>query len=87
MTGAATPTLSRAQRDILAQALTDAILYRDPPVECPDCEALATLCPQCAAGLSRARGYLTLSRQLGIGPPPAIRPRQLNPQSCRRASR
>jgi hypothetical protein len=54
------------QREVLRQALTDAILYRDPPVVCAACEEPDGLCEECAAGLTRARAYLALSRALGI---------------------
>jgi hypothetical protein len=57
------------QREVLRQALADAISYRDPPVHCPDCETPDRLCGQCAAGLSQARVYLALSRELEISPP------------------
>jgi hypothetical protein len=62
-----TPFLS-AHREVLRQALADAISYRDPPLLCPDCEALARLCSQCIAGLCQARAYLALSRELQISP-------------------
>jgi hypothetical protein len=55
------------QRAILLQALADAISYRDPPLRCPDCDALGQLCRQCSAGLSQARAYLDLSRELEHG--------------------
>jgi hypothetical protein len=58
------------QREVLRQALADAVYYRDPPVHCRPCETLGRLCDQCAAGLARARAYLALSRELGIDPPP-----------------
>jgi hypothetical protein len=57
-----------AQRDVLRQALADAVLYRDPPVYCPDCQTPDRLCSRCTAGLSQARAYLALSRQLDISP-------------------
>jgi hypothetical protein len=52
------------QREILRQALADATFYRDPPLHCPDCETPDQLCSKCATGLSQARAYLALSRQL-----------------------
>jgi hypothetical protein len=61
-------TLPAAQRKVLRQALADAIFYRDPPLRCPNCETLARLCSQCTAGLSQARAYLALSRELQISP-------------------
>jgi hypothetical protein len=55
------------QREALAQALADAISYRDPPVYCAACDALDdTLCDQCAATLARARTYLELGREIGV---------------------
>jgi hypothetical protein len=63
-----TGPLLPAQRDVLRQALADAICYRDPPVHCPDCETPDRLCSQCAAGLSQARAYLALGRELEISP-------------------
>ena len=62
---AATLTLRPEQRELLAQALADAVFYRDPPVHCPACVS-DTLCEQCAAGLARARAYLTLGSDLSI---------------------
>ena len=55
------------QREALAQALADAISYRDPPLNCADCDTLDdTLCEQCATTLARARTYLQLGREIGI---------------------
>jgi hypothetical protein len=60
-------TLLPQQRDALAQALADAVSYRDPPVYCDACDALQdTLCQQCAVMLARARAYLDLGRQMGV---------------------
>lgn len=62
----AIPLLPR-QREALAQALADAVSYRDPPLYCAACEALDdTLCEQCATTLARARAYLELGREIGI---------------------
>jgi hypothetical protein len=62
----AIPLLPR-QREALAQALADAVSYRDPPLNCTACYTLGdTLCEQCAATLARARTYLELGRQIGI---------------------
>jgi hypothetical protein len=63
-----TATLLPSQRDVLRQALADAVFYRDPPVYCPDCQMPDRLCSRCAAGLSQARAYLALSRELEISP-------------------
>jgi hypothetical protein len=57
------------QREVLAQALADAVHYRDPPVYCPACDAHDALCEQCAATLARATAYLDLGRTLGIQQP------------------
>jgi hypothetical protein len=61
-----TITLQPEQHELLAQALADAVYYRDPPVYCPACDVQDTLCEQCTAGLARASAYLTLSRTLGM---------------------
>jgi hypothetical protein len=55
-----------AQREVLRQALADAVYYRDPPVVCGACEAVDGLCDACAAGFARARAYLALGRALGV---------------------
>jgi hypothetical protein len=55
-----------AQREVLLQALADAVYYRDPPVECRACEVRGALCDGCAAGLARAHAYLALGRELGV---------------------
>ena len=55
-----------AQRELLLQALADAVNYRDPPVVCRRCEAQHELCDGCAAGLARALAYLALGRELGV---------------------
>ena len=65
-----TITLQPGQRQMLAQALADAVYYRDPPLYCPACDAHDTLCDQCAATLARATAYLNLSRTLGLQEPP-----------------
>jgi len=63
------PLVTREGRELLRQALADAVYYRDPPVHCQACEMLGRLCDQCAAGLDRARAYLALGRELGIDSP------------------
>jgi hypothetical protein len=68
MTSPAAATLPPTQRAVLQQALADAIFYRDPPLHCPNCPTPDQLCSQCAAGLSQARAYLALSRELKISP-------------------
>jgi hypothetical protein len=59
-----TAPLPPARHDLMQQALADAISYRDPPLHCANCDTLGQLCSQCAAGLSQARAYLALSREL-----------------------
>jgi hypothetical protein len=61
-----TVVLADGQFEILQRALADAVFYRDPPLSCPDCQTPDLLCGQCAAGLSQARAYLALSRELDI---------------------
>lgn len=67
----ATITLQPGQRELLAQALADAVSYRDPPVHCPACDDQApdALCEQCAVALARATAYLDLGRKLGLEVP------------------
>jgi len=57
------------QRELLDQALADAVYYRDPPLECVACEESDGLCEECAAGLARARAYLDLRVTLGLQAP------------------
>jgi hypothetical protein len=60
-------TLLPRQREALARALTDAVCYSDPPVNCDACDMLEdTLCEQCAAMLARARAHVKLGREMGI---------------------
>jgi hypothetical protein len=63
--------IAAEQRDLLQQALADAVYYRDPPVNCETCpepnnpyETPGDLCDQCAAGFARASAYLDLGREL-----------------------
>jgi hypothetical protein len=68
----ATITLQPGRRDLLAQALADAVYYRDPPLRCAACDAQQepdALCSDCAATLARATAYLDLSRELGLEAP------------------
>jgi hypothetical protein len=63
-------SLPPQQREALAQALADAVSYRDPPLYCDACDALpGALCDQCAALLARARAYLDLGREMGVEVP------------------
>ena len=61
--------IAAEQRELLRQALADAVYYRDPPTECRACEVRDGLCDQCAAELARARSYLGLGRELGVEVP------------------
>jgi hypothetical protein len=61
--------IAAEQRELLRQALADAVYYRDPPMECSACEVRDGLCDQCAAELARARAYLGLGRELGVEVP------------------
>ena len=66
---AATLTLRAEQRDLLAQALADAVFYRDPPADCQACKELGDetkLCDQCAVTFALASSYLNLGRDLGM---------------------
>lgn len=55
------------QREVLRQALADAVYYREPSrVWCPACLMPDRLCEERAYGLARARAYLALSRTLGL---------------------
>jgi hypothetical protein len=63
--------ISAEQRDVLRQALADAVSYRDPPLTCGTCPEPANpyqipgdLCNRCAAGFARASAYLALDREL-----------------------
>lgn len=57
------------QRELLRQALADAVFYRDPPVDCDACDPVDGLCDECAAGLARATAYLELGEKLGMEVP------------------
>jgi hypothetical protein len=74
MTGGTTPRrlappVPLEPREVLRQALADAVFYRDPPLDCPDCGADGGLCGGCSAGLARASAYLALGRDLGVDVP------------------
>lgn len=58
--------IQAAKREVLRQALADAVSYRDPPVDCRACTASDVLCDACADGLAHARSYLALGRELGL---------------------
>lgn len=62
-------TVSHEQRQLLQNALADAVYYRDPPVKCDACEALndeTKLCGECAELLARSSAYLDLGNELGM---------------------
>jgi len=64
--------LDPEQRELLAQALTDAVFYRDPPADCQACAELddeTKLCDQCEATFALASSYLHLGRDLGMPTP------------------
>jgi hypothetical protein len=63
------PPIPPEQRELLCQALADAVYYCDPPAQCRACDTLDRLCDNCAAGLARASAYLALGRKLGIAVP------------------
>jgi hypothetical protein len=69
MTDRPVPPVAPGQREVLRQALADAVYYRDPPAQCAACAAMDDLCAGCAAGLARARAYLALGRDLGMDVP------------------
>ena len=59
--------LDAQQCEVLAQALADAITFRDPAGFCPRCEATpAALCDDHSADLHLTDAYLALARELGI---------------------
>jgi hypothetical protein len=62
-------TVSCEQYELLENALSDAIYYRDPPVNCASCEALndeTKLCEDCAERLAQSSAYLDLGNELGL---------------------
>jgi hypothetical protein len=63
------PPAAPGMREVLRQALADAVHYGDPPLECPGCGADGELCARCAAGLALARAYLALGHDLGLDVP------------------
>lgn len=70
-----TPAATAQQREVLAQALADAIHYRDTPAACPACPAPGQLCGECAATRARSLAYLELSQVFGMEPPLSGSPR------------
>ena len=63
------PLVTAEQRELLRQALADAVFYRDPPLNCDACDPIDGLCGGCAAGLARATAYLELVEDLGMQVP------------------
>ena len=59
--------MTREQREILRQAIDDAIYYRDPPQKCVACESSGGLCGGCAETLAIGLKYLQTARDLGLG--------------------
>lgn len=62
--------LDAGQREVLGQALADAIEYRTPYGDCNDCDTRPeSLCNDHAADLDLTDAYLALGRELGIEVP------------------
>ena len=59
--------MTREQREILRQAIDDAVYYRDPPQTCVACESSGALCGGCAETLAIGLKYLRIARELGLG--------------------
>jgi hypothetical protein len=58
--------VTREQREILRQAIDDAIYYRDPPQKCAACESSSALCARCAETLAIGLKYLHIAREQGL---------------------
>jgi hypothetical protein len=59
--------LTAGQREVLGQALADAVEYRTPGACCTACDDHpAGLCEDHAADLDRTDDYLAIARRLGI---------------------
>jgi hypothetical protein len=71
--GARPAGLTEEQREVLAQALADAITWREPSGVCPHCDLHAkrpaVFCDEHAPDQVRVQGYLALARDLGIDLP------------------
>ena len=59
--------MTHEQREILRQAIDDAIYYRDPPQKCVACESSGDLCGGCAETLAIGLKYLQIARELELG--------------------
>jgi hypothetical protein len=59
--------VTREQREILRQAIDDAVYYRDPPQKCLACESSGNLCGVCAETLAIGLKYLQTARELWLG--------------------
>lgn len=66
MSNAPATLVAPEQRETLRHALEDAVLYRDPPLDCAACPSPDRLCDDCAGTHERARAYLALSDELGL---------------------
>ena len=61
------PALDAGQREVLAQALADAITYRNPTGLCTGCkDSPAGICDDHAADLDLTDAYVALAAELGI---------------------
>ena len=61
--------MDTGQREVLGQALADAIAHRTPAGLCAGCAEyvwLGGLCNECAADLDLTDAYIALGRELGI---------------------
>ena len=64
---AAPPPLTGAQREVLRQALHDAIAWHEDPEPCGSCEYVApALCAEHAEAVAQRDAYVKLARALGI---------------------
>jgi hypothetical protein len=59
--------LTFQQREVLRQAIADAVYYRDPPVHCAACSP-KDLYDECCDGFAHVLSYLELSKALGLEP-------------------
>jgi hypothetical protein len=59
--------VTREQRNILRQAIDDAVYYRDPPQKCLACESSGDLCGACTQTLAIGLKYLQIARELELG--------------------